>query len=326
MVRYYLLIWLSILSHGLIAQITDLKLGSDIWPPFTNSPGEPAFASEIVKEALNRNKVALDQRTMKFEMVMKAIESDALDGSGAMWKSPEREELLYFSEPYLQNQLVLVAKKESGLQVGELSDVSGNKLALVKSYAYGEELGAISDVEIVYGNSDQTNFLKLLQGEVDYILIDELPIRYLMQSQPQKFDENLIISEEPVIVKSLHLTIRKDIEAAQELLAQFNETIKKMLADGTYNRILKLNWIQADVDGDGKLELVGGKNSAGAIATTNEYTVNHSDSSQYPIASGNTYYINGKVYTNWEDVPADFKRGPGSKEDVETFNFLRFNF
>jgi polar amino acid transport system substrate-binding protein len=325
MARLFALILLFYSFHS-FGQITDLKLGSDIWPPFTNSPGETAFASEIVKEALNRNKVAIDQRTMEFNVVLKAIENEALDGSGAMWKTEERESNLYFSEPYLQNQLVLVARKESGLQVDQLSDVAGKKLALVESYAYGEEINAISEVEFVYGKSDQTNFLKLLQGEVDYMLIDELPIRYLMQSQPQKFNENLIISKEPVIVKSLHLAIRKDIEGAEELLAEFNATIKKMLADGTYNRILKLNWIQADVDGDGKLELVGGKNSAGALASANEYKVNHSDSSQYPVASGNTYYINGKVYTNWEDVPADFKRGPGSEEDVETFNFLRFNF
>jgi len=313
-------------SIHLFGQITDLKLGSDIWPPFTNSVGETAFASEIVKEALNRNKVAIDQRTMDFNTVLKALENQALDGSGAMWKTAERDRSLYFSEPYLQNQLVLVAKKESGLQVDELTALSGKKLAIVESYAYGEELDAIDDVNFVYGKSDQANFLKLLQGEVDYMIIDELPIRYLMQSQPQKFSDNLVISEKPVIVKSLHLAIRKDIEGAEDLLAKFNESIKKMLADGTYNRILKLNWIQADVDGDGKLELVGGRNPNGALASANEYRVNHSDSSQYPVASGNTYYINGKVYTNWEDVPADFKRGPGSEEDVETFNFLRFNF
>lgn len=314
---------LSLYSFG---QITDLKLGSDVWPPFTNSPGEPAFANEIVKEALNRNKVAIDQRTMEFDMVVRAIENHALDGSGAMWKSPEREHSLYFSDAYLQNQLVLVAKKESGLPVTSLNDAIGKKVAVVKGYAYGEELDKAQGIELVYGMSDQTNFLKLLKGDVDYMLVDELLIRYLMEAQPQKFRDNLDVSEVPVIVKSLHLAIRKDVEGAREILEKFNASTKNMLADGTYNRILKLNWIQADVDGDGTLELVGGNNTSGSSKPGNAYKVNQSDSSQYPVASGNTYYINGKVYTNWEEVPADFKRGPGAKEDVETFNFLRFNF
>jgi len=315
-----------LLAFSSFGQITDLKLGSDIWPPFTNSPGETAFANEIVKEALNRNKVAIDQRTVDFDMVMKGIKNDALEGSGAMWKSPEREALLFFSEAYLQNQLVLVARKESGFPVKSLDDVTGKKLAIVKGYAYGEKLDTAGNVDLIYGISDQSNFVKLLKEEVDYMLVDELLIRYLMQAQPQKFRDNLVVSESPIIKKSLHLAIRKDVEGALELLEGFNTATKEMLADGTYNRILKLNWIQADIDGDGTLELIGGKNSAGSVKPGNEYKVNKNDSSQYPIASGNTYYINGKVYTNWEDVPADFKRGPGSKEDVETFNFLRFNF
>jgi len=319
------LFFISIALTG-YTQITDLKLGSDVWPPFTNEAGKTAFASELVKEAMNRNKVAINQRTMPFETVLKALENNALDGSGAMWKTPERESNLYFSEPYIQNQLVLVAKKESGLSVDKLSDISGKKLALVQDYAYGKELETVEDVNFIYGTSDQANFLKLLKGEVDYMLIDELPVRYLMQSQPQKFNDNLNISSEPLIIKSLHLAIRKDIEGAVELLNQFNASIKTMMADGTYNRILKLNWIQADVNGDGKVELVGGSGSNGGIKPSNGYRVNQNDSSQYPVASGNTYYINGKVYTNWDDVPADFKRGPGGEEDVETFNFLRFNF
>jgi len=326
MVKYTLFICMSFLCVSLTAQITDIKLGSDVWPPFTNSPGEPAFANEIVKEALNRNKVALDQRIMNFEMVMKGVNSDALDGSGAMWKSPEREELLLFSDPYLYNQLVLVAKKEKGLEVESLNNVIGHKLSLVEGYAYGDDINKLTDVEITYGMSDQSNFLKLLKGETDYMLVDELLIRYLLQAQPEKFNENLVVSETPVIIRSLHLAIKKEKDGAEALLNDFNDSVKKMQTDGTYNRILKLNWIQADIDGDGTLEWVGNNNSRGFSQPANEYKINYGDSSQYPIASGNTYYINGKVYTNWEDVPDDFKRGPGAKEDVETFNFLRFNF
>lgn len=325
MPKYLVFVFIS-LGISCSAQITALKLGSDVWPPFTNVHGEPALANELVKEALNRNKVAVNERSMDFDMVLKAIKTSAIDGSGAMWKSPEREEMLYFSEPYLQNQLVLVSRKESGLKVGSLQDVAGHKLAIVDSYAYGDEIDHLENVEFIRGAGDQSNFLKLLKGDVDYILVDELLVQYLMQAQPAKFREHLVVSEKPVQIKSLHLAIRKDIEGALELLDLFNASAKEMLKDGTYNRILKLNWIQADIDGDGKLELIGNAGSAGTERPSDGYSVNRNDSSQYPVASGNTYYINGKVYTNWDDVPADFKQGPGGDQNNETFNFLRFNF
>lgn len=307
-----------------IGQITDLRLGSDVWPPFTNNVGETAFASEIVKEALNRNKVAVMERTMDFSMVIKAIENGGLDGSPALWKSPAREDSMIFSEPYLHNQLILVSMRKDSLPVNDLEAIAGKRLAIVRGYAYGAGVDSLKNVQLVYSKSDQENLLKLLKGQADYMLVDELLIRYLVDAQPGKFEETLSVSESPVIIESLHFAIRKDLEGGQELIDGFNEATKAMLADGSYNRILRMNWITADLDGDGKLELIS--HGTGGGSPENGYKVHMNDSSNYPTASGNTYYINGKVYTSWEDVPADFKRGPGSKEDVETFNFLRFNF
>jgi len=306
-------------------QITDLKLGSDVWPPFTNADGETAFATEIVKEALNRSRVALDERTLPFDKVIKGIELGALDGSGALWLSEDRQKLLLFSEPYLRNKLVLVTLKAKDHPVHSLDSVRGKSLALVENYSYGLSAEDLHDVRVVKGSSDQVNFLKLLKNEVDYILVDQLLIHHLIKNQPSKVNEHLVISEEPLLVKSLHLAIRKDIEGAEELLEKFNMSTKDMLADGTYNRILKINWIQADVDGDGTIEWVSHQGGTQHPNPDSSYSID-ATTSQYATASGNTYYINGKVYTDWNDVPADFKRGPGGEEDVETFNFLRFNF
>ena len=46
--------------------------------------------------------------------------------------------------------------------------------------------------------------------------------------------------------------------AQADEIEKFNAEIKKMQADGTYNIILRLDWIRADVDGDGRTELVAG--------------------------------------------------------------------
>ena len=61
------------------------------------------------------------------------------------------------------------------------------------------------------------------------------------------------------------------MENAEEILKQFDEQIEQMISDGSFNDILELNWVRADIDGDGQMELVLGSNMAGTSAPQNIY-------------------------------------------------------
>ena len=62
-------------------------------------------------------------------------------------------------------------------------------------------------------------------------------------------------------------------------------------------------WIKTDVDGDGKLELVLDGNQAGLAPPSSSYNVFYNDSD----TNNNRFYINGKVYESWDDVPDNLK-------------------
>lgn len=72
-----------------------------------------------------------------------------------------------------------------------------------------------------------------------------------------------------------------------------------MITDGSYNKLLGLNWIRADIDGDGVLELVFTGTKAGVKPPNNVYDLKYTENSD----SDNSYYVNGNLYTNWDDIP-----------------------
>src|SRR5678810_712093 len=88
-----------------------LRLVSDVWPPFTDVEGNPHEAYDLVKAALDRGGVRSESKIMTWTDALTELEQGKMDGSAAMWKSPEREKYLLFSRPYLENRLVLVARK-----------------------------------------------------------------------------------------------------------------------------------------------------------------------------------------------------------------------
>ncbi len=95
-----------------------------------------------------------------------------------------------------------------------------------------------------------------MTDKIDYMLVDALLIQYMLKYQVNDVTAYLEIGSKPLLIKSLHFVLRKDIKDSDEIITHFNEEIQKMIADGTYHNILKLNWINADIDGDGLDEVV----------------------------------------------------------------------
>lgn len=284
------------------AQGDSIRLSCDVWPPFTNVEEEKTLALDIVKTALDRINVHSSYIVTDFETVQDGLGSGAFDGSPAFWKSEEREKTMIFSEPYLENQLILVGRKGANVKLGSFSELENQRIGLVKDYAYGDSLMAVPGLQVVYGVDDQENLVNLLSDKIDIMLVDALLIQYLLKYELNDVSELLEFAKQPLIIKPLHFTVRKKLPNAQDIISQFNVEIKEMLSDGTYNQLLGLDWIRVDVDGDGQLEIVLNGEAAGTSAPDHAYGVYYSD-------AGNTdqYYIGGKYYNSWDDVPEKYK-------------------
>ena len=94
-----------------------------------------------------------------------------------------------------------------------------------------------------------------------------------------------------------------------------------MIGDGSYNEILQLNWIQADVDGDGNVELLLKGSAAGTQVPSGSYSV-WFNSQQPSTTMTSGFYIDGKYYDSWYEIPSQYKTPPSNPLDVQPVNIL----
>lgn len=298
-------LFITLFSISVFSQ-TELRLASDVWPPFTDVESEKSIAIDLVREALVRNNINTAITIQDFTDVIKNIDAGLFDGSAALWASEERQKKYLFSESYLQNQLILVGKKGSDVSATSFDDFESARIGIVEDYSYGAVVNS-DKVLLVAGNNDQENLERLLSDEIDYMLVDALLIQYLLKYQVNDVTEYLEIGSTPIIVKSLHFAIRKDVPNAEKIIADFNNEIHDMIAEGVYNRILELNWVRADMDGDGELELILDGDAAGTAPPENAYGVYTDQSLVKKSNSPNKYYIKGQMYNSWDQVPQEYK-------------------
>lgn len=279
-----------------------LALASSVWAPYTDVPGKPHLALDLVHQALARANVAHQTSIVDFGDAIEGIQQGRFDGSEALWRTPEREKFILYSEPYLENRLMLVGRLGADVSAERFEDLKGKKVGIVDNYGYGPEIEGAPGVDFQRGPDDEANLRKLLRGELDYVLLDELLVHHLFTSEAKKAELLLVTGTTPLLRRPLHFGLRRDLPTAPEIIARFNQAILGLSQDGTYNRILGVRWIATDIDGDGELELVASGRALGSEPPLRSYQVASGKRSGAP-----RFVIEGRAYESWQAIPDNYK-------------------
>jgi ABC-type amino acid transport substrate-binding protein len=319
---------LALISLTSAAQVNTLRLVSTAWPPFTNEPGQPRFAQDLVEAAFARIGLAAASTIVEAAQFTPALLTEAFDGSAAAWKDAERERVLIFSEPYLENRLVLVARRGNDASARGLTSLKGKRIAIVEGYSYGAAIDT-SGVNVTRSRSEEDSLALLLGDTVDYVLMDELVVQYILEHHPAEARTRLSLGTSPLLTRSLHLAVRRSRPDGESIIKRFNAQLRGMIADHTYHRLLHVSWIRADVDGDGVMEFVPQSDQSGAAEPQRAYTLFLGNQPlSKPTERPSRFYMGGNIYTDWASVPNRYKVEDSNRPDPSrsTGSIFRFTW
>jgi len=330
---------LAIATTSLIAsaQSAPLRLVSTAWPPFTDEAGRPRFAQDLVEAGLGRIGLTTNTTIVEPARFTLLLINGPFDGSAAAWKDSARERALIFSRPYLENRLILVGRTGADVSAKSIAALKGKRVAIVQGYSYGSDIDNAGPT-FVRSRSEEDSLRMLLNSGVDYTLMDEIVVQYIVDHYANEARTRLQLGSSPLITRPLYIAIRRSRPDAQSIVDRFNAQLRAMIADRTYHRLLHVEWIQADIDGDGSLEYVPQGDKEGPVEPQRAYTLfSTSDATSKGTAKSESpagkspqkrYYFGGTIYTDWASVPDKYKvhddRAPDparSTASIFTFNW-----
>src|SRR5262245_9373446 len=290
------------------AQIVPLRLVSTAWSPFTNESGRPRIATDLVDAALDRIGIKTSTTIVQAATFTPSLLNGMFDGSAAAWRDAERERVLLYSQPYLENRLVLIGRKGADVSPKSLSALAGKRVAIVGGYSYGEIEN--TGPTFVRSLSEENSLTMLLNDQAEYVLMDELVVQYLVENYAKEAQSRLQIGTTALIVRPLYLAIQRSRPDAESIVNRFNGELHNMLTDRTYNKMLHVEWVRADVDGDGIAEYIPATDAIGRTEPKNAYALNGATASAVPAEGGKDakrFYLGGNIYPNWAAVPNKYK-------------------
>lgn len=236
---------ISLLSAEYKSETPKLKMAGHAWEPYiSNQLPANGLAVNLVTAVFARAGYQVEMEFMPWLRVGEGLMSGEIDLSVGSWYNETRAKELYFTDPYLDNQLVIIKRQQDKLAFNSTEEfkdyISGRsyRLGVFKDYGYGETFDQIAPLVSLNYFKYCTNMLRdVAAKKTDLALMDHWTVENSLKSN-KNIADHLEIMPFPLISRGLHVTISLKNENHKEIAQAFNETLKAMKLDGSYDKIL----------------------------------------------------------------------------------------
>lgn len=229
-------------AGGSSASYDSLVVGlDDTFPPmgFRDDNGDlVGFDIDLAKEVGERLDIEMDFQAIDWSLKETELDAGNID---LIWNgytvTPEREEKVLFSEPYMENSQMIVVSEDSDIQTKE--DLEGKVVAAQQSSSAvdainddeGDYPASFANGEVVQYPSNNDVFNDLISGRADAIVVDEVMGRYYMSLND---DFAYRVLEDNFGEEVYAVGMRKEDTALKE---EFDAALQEIIDDGTYDEI-----------------------------------------------------------------------------------------
>lgn len=191
---------------------------------------------DLAKEVASRLGVKLKLQPINWDTKDQELNTGNID---CIWNGftikEDRKENILFSDPYMNNQQVLVVKGDS--KYNTQADLAGKTVALQADSSAKDALDSKTEFKaslkkVVELKDNNLCLMDLKTGGVDAVAMDEIVARYYVQMKGEQYK----ILDESLAAEEYGIGFRK---ADTQLMTEINNTLKAMAKDGKIEEISK---------------------------------------------------------------------------------------
>ena len=222
-----------------------IRITNGEWPPYLGEqlPGY-GIASKIITEAFAESGFKVEYGFFPWHRSLELAKTGEWDGTAVWFKTSERQEIFYFTDPVIDSSYVFFHLKKFAFHWKTLDDLKGIEIGATRDYAYGD---AFSNAEksglltVYWANGDEINLRHLLAGQIQIFPLDKI-VGYDMIRR--LFDPTVAeeFAYDPLPLKSDYgyLLLSKSNPANKDLVSAFNRGLLKLKNSGRYDKIIRI--------------------------------------------------------------------------------------
>ena len=254
--RWGLWVGLCLLASAASAQVQrdTLRIATGELPPYaTQSRADQGLSLAIVRQALRREGLEVEFSFMPWGRAQEETKAGTWDATAAWGKRADRERDFLLSDNVLTEQWVVLHRSAINLDWQRPEDLTGLRVAAIKTYTYTPELLAMmadGRLRVDWSPDALASLRKLAAGRVDIVFLDRqvgcvLIDRYFTPA------EALGIRAHPRLITdhfTSHVMLPRDKPESAERLLRINRGLAALRASGEWQALVNAN--QCQLPGD----------------------------------------------------------------------------
>ncbi len=237
--KTYFLIFIS-LVFAAVTYAETITLATGDWAPYVSDKMSGyGVTAEIITAAFKTVGIEVKYSLMPWKRCEEEVAAGKFFATFPYAKTPERQPKFNFSQKFITSRSVFffVSDKFNSFHWTTLADFKPYMIGGTLGYWYEADFKK-AGLKTEFVSNNDSNFLKLLTGKVDFILEDELVGKDLVKRIAPDQLSKLKTLKPAFNTFDLHLMISKTFPGADELTKKFNEGLTKIRASGDYKKIL----------------------------------------------------------------------------------------
>jgi len=236
-IKFLILSFFALLA--LQAQAQKISLVVNTWPPYIDTAlPDDGLAMKIVKTAFKRAGYTPEVRVQKWEKALEGSELGVYDVVGAIWKTKARQGKLLYSNSYLMNNIVLVARVNSQIKFDSLNDLQGVLVGVLKDYEYDEKFMKDPKILKFQANRLTQNLIAVQNGKLDLAVADKRLAMYELKHFMGNNSSEFQFLPKNLSTRKLYIAAPIENSESKKIIAKFNQGLAAIKKDGTYQKIL----------------------------------------------------------------------------------------
>jgi polar amino acid transport system substrate-binding protein len=219
-----------------------IKLVYNDWSPYYGPDLQnQGPIAEIITQAFNRVGYTTKTEYLPFANLIVKLKTGRYDAGFATYYSDQRAKDFIFSDPIgVCSRVGFIKKKDSQINFKELEDLKPYRIGVTRGYIYAvPEFDTAEYLNKIESTSEEASIMNLIKGRLDLVIIDKVVAQYLIGKKFKANRNDLDFLEFTNRKGELYLFISKANKEADRMMKDFNDGLKQIKEDGTFDRIIK---------------------------------------------------------------------------------------
>lgn len=221
------------------------------WPPYVERYlPHGGYAVQVIRAALASAGLAARFEFMPWSRAVAQMQAGRVSAIAPEYRTTEREADCDFSAPFPGGPLVLLATEGNARRWGDLRDLAGLRIGVVRGYVHTDAFDAATFLRKEPANDELANLRKLMAGRIDAMAADRNTVQFLLRRELSGHSVNVAEFQPPLGERDLHVCFSRARPDHADLRAAFDKGLAAVRAAGLVEALHRE-----------MLTLAGGKNT-----------------------------------------------------------------